>query len=56
MVGYASRDTCLGAEMEVAEQNCSFRTGDDQDQKHEEQKAEHVVHLIGPAKDNPFAS
>ena len=38
----------LSAQVEIAEKNCSFRTGDDQDDEDEEEESEHVVRLIGP--------
>jgi hypothetical protein len=36
--------------MEIAEKNCRFRARDDEDKKNEEQKAEHVIHLIRPQR------
>lgn len=35
--------------MEVAEQNCCLRAGDDQNNENQKQEAEHVVHLVRPA-------
>lgn len=40
----------LGAQMEIAQQDGRFRAGDDQNQEHQKQKAEHVVHLAGPER------
>lgn len=40
----------LGAQVKVAQQNRRLRAGDDQDQKHQKQKAKHVVHLAGPER------
>ena len=34
--------------MEVAEENCGLRAGDDQDDEHEEEEAVHVVDLTAP--------
>jgi hypothetical protein len=40
----------LGAQMEVAQQNCRLRTRDDQNDKDQKEKAKHVVHLIRPQR------
>lgn len=34
--------------MEIAQQDGRLRAGDDENQEHEEQKTEHVIHLIRP--------
>lgn len=36
--------------MEVAEQDRRFWAGDDQDQEHQEQETEHVIHLVRPQR------
>lgn len=38
--------------MEVAEQNCGLRAGDEQDNENQEQKSEHVIHLMRPERDH----
>lgn len=38
----------FGAEVEIAEEYRCFRAGDHEDDEHQEQEAEHVVHLRGP--------
>lgn len=38
----------LGTEVEVAEENGGLRAGDDENEKHEEEKSEHVVRGAGP--------
>lgn len=40
----------LGTQVEIAEQDGRLRAGDDEDQEHQEQKAEHVVHLVRPQR------
>lgn len=35
----------LSAKMEITEQNCRFRTRDDEYEKNQEEKSEHVIHL-----------
>lgn len=40
----------LGTQMKVAKQDCRLRAGDDENQEHEKQETEHVVHLIGPQR------
>ena len=40
----------LGAQVEVAQQNRRLRAGDNEDQKHQKQKSEHVVHLARPQR------
>lgn len=40
--------------MEVAEQNGGLGARDEQNDKHQEQEAKHVVHLVGPNKCNIF--
>lgn len=40
----------LGTQMKVAKQDCRLRAGDDENQEHEKQESEHVVHLIGPQR------
>lgn len=44
----------LCAQVEVAEQNCCLRAGNDQNNENQKQESKHVVHLVGPAiqKDN----
>lgn len=39
----------LCTQVEVAEQNCCLRAGDDQNNENQKEEAEHVVHLVGPA-------
>lgn len=34
--------------MEITEQNCRFRTRDDEYEKNQEEKSKHVVHLARP--------
>lgn len=34
--------------MEIAQQNCRLRTCDDENEKNEEQKSKHVIHLAWP--------
>ena len=36
--------------MEIAEKNCCLRACDDQDQEHEKQETEHVIHLVWPQR------
>lgn len=45
--------TCMGrtiqylrTKVEVAEQNCCLRAGDDQDNENQKQESKHVVHLV----------
>lgn len=38
----------LSTQVEVAEENGGLRAGDDQDDKDQEEKAKHVVHLVRP--------
>lgn len=40
----------LGTQVEIAQQDGRLRAGDDQNQEHQKQKAEHVVHLAGPER------
>lgn len=44
----------LCTQVEVAEQNCCFGAGDDQNNENQKQESKHVVHLVRPAiqKDN----
>lgn len=39
----------LCTQVEVAEQNCCLRAGDDQNNENQKEEAEHVVHLVRPA-------
>lgn len=38
----------LCTQVEIAEEDGGFGTRDDQNDEHQEQEAEHVVHLVGP--------
>lgn len=34
--------------MEITQQDCGFRTGDDEDDEHQAEETKHVVGLVGP--------
>lgn len=38
----------LRTQMEIAQQNGSLRTSDNQNDKYQEEETKHVVHLVGP--------
>ena len=38
----------FGSQVEVAQQDGSLRTGDDEDERYKQQEAEHVVDLVRP--------
>lgn len=40
----------LCTQVEVAEQNCCLRAGDDQNNENQKEESKHVVHLVRPAK------
>lgn len=48
-LGSPGLPTHLSAQMKVAEQNGGFRTCDKEDNKHQEQEAKHIIHLMRPA-------
>lgn len=41
----------LCTQVEVAEQNCCLRAGNDQNNENQKEEAKHVVHLVRPAEE-----
>lgn len=42
----------LSTKVEVAQQNCCLRAGDEQNDENQEQESKHVVHLMRPETNN----